>query len=60
MGCLVSLYGDGEKYPERVIFVSEREMKLEGLASSFSRLSPGDISENIKRINIFNVGTGFH
>lgn len=60
VGCLVSLYGDGEKYLERVIFVSEREMKLEGLASSFSRLTPGEISENIKRINIFYLGTGFH
>lgn len=31
VGCLVSLYGDGEKYLEGVIFVSETEMKLRDL-----------------------------
>lgn len=34
VGCLVSLYG-GEKYLERVIFVSEAEMKLRALPLLF-------------------------
>lgn len=34
--------------------------ETEELASSFSRLTPGEISENFKNISVFYLGTGFH
>lgn len=46
VGCLVSLYGDGEKYLESYFCLRDRN-ETEGLPSSFSRLTPGEISENI-------------
>lgn len=58
VGCLISLYGD-EVSRESYFCLRDRN-ETEGLASFFSRLTSHEISENIKKISIFYLGTGFH